>query len=219
MATIDVSAMSLSCIGDILSLQVGEQALKAKIPAGPRGAAGRDGISIRGEVGAKGDAGQAGLAGRDSMVPGPEGPVGPVGRPGATPEFSIGSVVNGESAAVIVSGTSEKPILNFVLPRGERGAPGQKGADGKNGNHEYIQLQYAGHCPRFNNDWISAHVIADGVIELPEMSEEDIGKWTHIKTFDKITVSGLVESAVHLDKTGRKFVCISYGDKAKFTCF
>jgi hypothetical protein len=219
MTTVDVSQMSLTCVGDILTLQIGEQSLKVKIPKGERGVAGRDGINIRGEKGDKGDPGLPGLPGRDSIIPGPMGPAGSIGRPGLTPEFSIGNVVSGDAPAVILGGTSEKPVLNFVLPKGDRGDRGLKGDNGKHGSHEYIQLQYCGHCPRFSNEWISAHVIADGVVELPEMTEDDIGKWVHIKTFDRVHVSGLVEDGVILDKEGRKFVVIAYAGKAKFSAF
>jgi hypothetical protein len=218
-APIDSSKVSLECIGDILTLTIGEQALKVKIPKGDRGAPGRDGVSIRGEQGLKGEPGLPGLPGRDSIVPGPQGPVGPPGQPAPLPVFSAGSVVSGEQASVVVSGSPDKPVLNFVIPRGFPGDRGPKGSDGKHGSHEYIQLYYAGHCPRFNNEWISAHVIADGVVELPEMAEEDVGKWTYIKTFDRIAVCGLVEDGVHIDKDGAKFVVISYAGKAKFSRF
>jgi len=211
--------MSLSCLGDVITLQVGESAMKVKVPKGERGVSGRDGISIRGEKGEKGD---VGLPGRDSLVPGEKGEKGEkgdTGIPGRTPEISVGSVVVGETAAVVVSGSVEKPVLNFVIPRGERGFAGLPGAKGKDGTHEYIQVHYAGHMPRFTNEWISAYVICDGIVDLPEMTEEDIGKWTHIKTFDRVCVNGLVETQSVLDKEGAKFVVMSYNGKFLFTRF
>ena len=214
-----MSEISLTCVGDVLTLEIDEKVVKCKIPKGERGAQGRDGISIRGE---KGEKGEPGLAGRDSLVPGPKGEkgdVGEMGRPGMTPEISIGTVVAGETPQVILSGTHEKPILNFVLPRGERGEKGGQGRDGKHGTHEYIQLQYAGNNPRFNNDFLASYVIADGLVELPEMNESDIGKWTHIKTFDKVTVTGLVEGGVNLDRDSARFVVIAYGNTFKFSKF
>lgn len=217
--TAEIAKMSLSCAGDILSLQVGDKVLKARIPKGERGPAGRDGISIRGD---KGEKGETGAAGRDSTVAGPKGEKGDkgdMGLPAPVPKFTIGSVVAGEQPNVVIAGTPEEPVLHFVLPRGERGLVGPRGIDGKHGNHEFIQLQYAGNCPRFSNDFLAAHVVADGVVELPEMKESDIGSWIHFKTFDKLTVTGLVEEAVHLDKAGAKFVVIGYGGKFMFTKF
>lgn len=210
---------SLTVVGDVLTLDIDGHSLKCKVPRGERGAPGRDGISIRGEPGVRGE---PGAPGRDSLVPGPKGDrgdVGPPGCPGVVPEISVGTVCAGDVPQVIVSGSVDKPVLNFVLPRGERGMPGAMGRDGKHGNHEYIQLNYAGNCPRYSSDWLATHVILDGVVELPEMTESDIGAWVHIKTFDRATVVGLVEDGVHLDKAGRKFVVISYGGKFKFTAF
>lgn len=217
--TTETPGLSLTCVGDILSLQVGEKLVKCKLPKGERGPAGRDGISIRGE---KGDKGDTGAPGRDSMVAGPKGDKGDKGDQGASapiPVLTVGSVVVGETANVVIAGPPEKPELHFVIPRGERGFVGAKGQDGKHGSHEFIQLQYAGNCPRFSNELLAAHVIADGVIELPEMKESDIGSWVHLKTFDKLTVTGIIEEAVHLDKSGAKFVVIPYNGKFMFTKF
>lgn len=211
--------MNLTCLADVLTLQVGETAMKVKIPKGDRGAPGRDGISIRGE---KGETGAVGQPGRDSMVPGEKGEKGDrgdVGQPGRTPELSVGSVIVGETASVVLSGAVEKPLLNFVIPRGERGFTGMPGAKGKDGSHEFIQLHFAGHMPRFTNEWLSAYVICDGVVDLPEMTEDDVGKWTHIKTFDQVGLNGLVEGSVGIVKDGARFVVMPYNGKHLFTRF
>ncbi len=210
---------TLACIGDVLTLELDGHSLKCKLPRGERGAPGRDGISIRGEPGLRGE---QGLPGRDSTVAGERGLTGDkgdIGQPGMTPELSIGSVVAGEQAGVILSGTVEKPVLNFILPRGDKGEAGKMGRDGKHGNHEYIQVFYAGNNPRFSNDWLASHVIMDGVTDLPEMKEADVGSWIHVKTFDRATLTGLVEDGIHLDKAGRKLVVIAYGGTFRFTCF
>lgn len=219
MSLIDAEQVSLDVAGDILTLTLGETSRKVKIPRGERGVAGRDGISIKGDTGEKGEMGRDGQPGRDSTVPGPKGEKGDCGRTGDTPLLSIGQVITGEQASVILGGTKEEPILNFVLPRGERGYAGQPGKAGKDGSHEYIQLQYMGHSPRFTNDFLSAHVLADGLIELPEMQESDVGSWTCIKTFTEVAVSGLVEEVVKITKSAKKFVVIAYGGKFKFTAF
>ena len=219
MSLIDIEKITLDVAGDVLTLTLGESSRKVKLPRGERGAPGRDGISIKGDQGEKGEMGRDGLAGRDSTVAGPTGPKGDCGRTGDMPRLSIGQVITGDQASVILGGSKEDPVLNFVLPRGERGFAGQPGRNGKDGSHEYIQLQYMGQSPRYTNDFISAHILADGLIELPEMTEADIGSWTYIKTFTEVAVSGLVEEVVRLNKSARKFVVIGYGGKFKFTAF
>lgn len=219
MSLIDVNDIALDVAGDVLTLTLGESSRKVKLPRGERGAPGRDGISIKGDQGEKGEQGRDGLAGRDSSVPGPKGDKGDAGKTGELPIITIGQVLTGEQASVILGGTREEPILNFVLPRGDRGFAGQPGKNGKDGSHEYIQLQYLGHSPRYTNDFISSHVLADGQVELPEMTEADIGSWTCIKTFTDVSVSGLVEEVVRITKGSRKFVVIAYNGKFKFSAF
>lgn len=215
-----IDAATLEVQGDVLTLTLGVRTLKAKLPRGERGAPGRDGISIKGDVGATGLTGRDGAPGRDSTVPGEKGEKGDMGRIGETPQFSIGQVVIGDQASATISGTPEKPVLNLVVPRGERGMPGRDGIKGKDGDHEYIKLHYAGSCPRFTNDFLAAHVIADGVIDLPPMKDSDVGAWTYIKTFTALTVVGLVEGGVCLEKgQGKKFVCIQYDGKYQFSAF
>ena len=217
--SLDVKDIALEVAGDVLTLQLGETSRKVKLPRGERGVAGRDGISIKGDQGEKGEMGRDGLAGRDSTVVGPTGPKGDCGKTGELPILTVGQVVTGDVASVILGGSREEPVLNFVLPRGDRGFAGQPGKNGKDGSHEYIQLAYMGHSPRYTNDFISAHVLADGQIELPEMQESDIGSWTWIKTFTEVSVTGLVEEVVRINKGAKKFVVISYGGKFKFTAF
>jgi hypothetical protein len=219
MSLIDIEKIGLDVAGDVLTLSLGEISRKVKLPRGERGAPGRDGISIKGDAGEKGEQGRDGLPGRDSSVPGPKGDKGDCGKTGELPIITIGQVVTGEQASVILGGTREEPVLNFVLPRGDRGFAGQPGKNGKDGSHEYIQLQYMGHSPRYTNDFISAHVLADGQIELPEMTEADVGSWTCIKTFTDVSVSGLVEEVVRISKSAKKFVVIAYAGKFKFTAF
>jgi hypothetical protein len=219
MSLIDIEKIGLDVAGDVLTLTLGETSRKVKLPRGERGAPGRDGISIKGDTGEKGEQGRDGLPGRDSAVPGPKGDKGDCGKTGELPIITIGQVVTGEQASVILGGTREEPVLNFVLPRGDRGFAGQPGKNGKDGSHEYIQLQYMGHSPRYTNDFISAHVLADGQIELPEMTEADVGSWTCIKTFTDVSVSGLVEEVVRISKSAKKFVVIAYAGKFKFTAF
>ncbi len=77
-----------------------------------------------------------GPAGADSQVPGPKGDsiVGPTGRdavdgkPGRDAKIALGSVVAGEEASVILREDNGVQVLDFVLPRGERGEAGATGA-------------------------------------------------------------------------------------------
>ena len=205
--------------GDVLSLTIGDKCSKVKLPK-ERGAAGRDGISIKGD---KGDRGDRGEPGRDSCVPGAKGDKGDkgdAGDRGMCPNISIGQVVCGDAPAVIVGGIPEYPVLNFVVPRGEKGERGLPGANGKNGSHESIDLFYAGHSPRFTDEWNAKYVIADGRVECPEMTTEDIGSWFVVKSFTAISVFGLAEDAVHLGQgEAGKFVVIEFGGKYRFTRF
>jgi hypothetical protein len=211
---------NLSVLGDVLELVIGDKSAKVKIPKGERGPAGRDGISIRGEKGEKGEKGEAG---RDSTVAGPtgeKGEKGDCGDRGITPQISVGTVVAGESPAVIMSGTPEKPIFNFVIPRGERGMAGPRGLDGKHGNHEYIDILCMGNSPRFTDEMCGKYVIMDGIVEMPEMTESDIGRWVHVKTFMDLSISGLVEEPITLRKgESAKLVVIGYGSGFKFSRF
>lgn len=57
-------------------------------------------------------------------VPGPQGPPGADGQ---SPVFSIGTVAQGTTAQVTMTGTNLLPVLNFVLPQGNPGNPGTPG--------------------------------------------------------------------------------------------
>ena len=78
--------------------------------------------------GVKGDPGPAGPKGDP-------GPAGPKGDPGPV-SVTVGTTTTtdaGTSANVTNSGTSENVILDFSIPRGERGVPGPEGPKGDPG--------------------------------------------------------------------------------------
>ena len=52
---------------------------------------------------------------------------GPKGDTGATPSFSIGTVQAGALPDVYLSGTTDNPVLNFVLEKGDKGDTGSSG--------------------------------------------------------------------------------------------
>ena len=95
----------------------------------------------KGAKGDKGDKGDTGPAG----PPGPQGPAGgdgvdgingidgQDGADGITPVLSIGTVVEGETASATLTGTTEQPVINLVLPRGPKGDVGEQGIQGPQG--------------------------------------------------------------------------------------
>ena len=83
----------------------------------------------------KGDTGSQGPQGE----PGEQGPKGDTGTAATV---TVGAVTTGEpgtDAAVMNAGTSAAAVLNFVIPRGEKGETGAKGDTGATGE--------AGHTP------------------------------------------------------------------------
>ena len=52
---------------------------------------------------------------------------------GVTPVLSIGSVVEGETASATLTGTTEQPVINLVLPKGPKGDKGDSGSQGVQG--------------------------------------------------------------------------------------
>lgn len=67
---------------------------------------------------------------------GPQGPQGAQGVQGPSGTVSIGTVTTGpagSAAAVTNSGTTENAVLNFTIPRGDKGEDGAKGEQGPQG--------------------------------------------------------------------------------------
>lgn len=85
------------------------------------GTKGEQGVQgIPGEAGAKGDTGEKGADGAK-------------GDPGKAATITIGSVTSGAQASVENAGTANAAVLNFVLPKGEKGDTGLQGATGEAG--------------------------------------------------------------------------------------
>ena len=66
-----------------------------------------------------------------------KGKDGANGADGVTPQIEIGDVTNGNTASASISGTTEKPLLNLTLPKGdkdEKGDKGEQGIQGEQGN-------------------------------------------------------------------------------------
>lgn len=76
--------------------------------------------------GAKGDRGEQGPQGVQG-VQGPQGIQGTQGIPGEAATVQVGTVTTGEEgtpASVTNTGTSNAAVLNFTIPKGEKGEPG-----------------------------------------------------------------------------------------------
>lgn len=87
------------------------------------------GGNVMGPPGQKGEPGKPGQKGDP-------GEPGAPGRPGAAATVSIGTTTTGEAgteASVTNSGDSQNAVLNFTIPRGEKGEPGEPGAKGEPG--------------------------------------------------------------------------------------
>lgn len=62
---------------------------------------------------------------------GPDGPQGNPGPTGLTPSIRVGSVTTGEPGTdviITITGTPEVPIVNFTIPKGAKGDPGESGS-------------------------------------------------------------------------------------------
>ena len=67
---------------------------------------------------------------------GDKGDIGENGKDGITPTLSIGTINTGNAgtnANITMGGTAPNYILNFTIPRGDKGDVGENGKDGSNG--------------------------------------------------------------------------------------
>lgn len=88
----------------------------------------------KGDPGAKGEKGDKGA----------DGSPGAQGEPGTAATISVGIVSTGEpgtQASVTNAGTDSTAVLNFVIPRGEKGETGAKGDSGATGEAGYTPVK------------------------------------------------------------------------------
>ena len=83
----------------------------------------------KGDTGAKGDTGERGPQG----LQGPKGNDGAVGTAATIRVGTVSTGSAGSAASVTNSGTSSEVILNFVIPKGDKGDQGQQGEQGLQG--------------------------------------------------------------------------------------
>ena len=85
--------------------------------------------------GAKGDKGEKGETGADGVAgaKGDKGDKGEKGADGVTPTFTIGTITTGaagSTATVTITGTAPNYVLNFTIPKGDKGDTGEAGSGG-----------------------------------------------------------------------------------------
>lgn len=103
----------------------------------------------------------------EHAVQGPQGEPGPQGNPGKDGTdgpanvLSIGSVTKGENAEVSITGEAPAQVLNFVLPKGDRGPQGDPGPQGEPGR-DGISFNYMGSWTENNDYHVNDVVKSDG---------------------------------------------------------
>ena len=76
------------------------------------------------------DAGQSKFVDTGAQIKGPQGDPGPKGDPGAAATVTVGTTQTGEAgseATVQNAGTTSAAVLNFTIPKGEKGDAGAAG--------------------------------------------------------------------------------------------
>ena len=85
--------------------------------------------ALKGAKGDKGDKGDTGANG----AKGDKGDKGETGADGVTPTFTVGTVSTGaagSTATVTITGTAPNYVLNFTIPKGDKGDTGEAGSGG-----------------------------------------------------------------------------------------
>lgn len=102
-------------------------------PTGPTGPIGVDGLP--GPIGVMGPTGPTGST----------GPTGPKGEIGLSPTITIGDIIttdSNSSASITDTGSGNKHIFNFIIPRGNTGLSGPQGPTGPAGTSVTILGSY-----------------------------------------------------------------------------
>jgi hypothetical protein len=217
--------MTLELNGRVLALTSSDGSIsKVLLPQGDRGLQGRDGMSIRGETGEAGPKGDPGRDGRDSTVPGPQGEKGEMGSIGKLVPMRVGKVIVGDEPSASIyrvgDGNDVYDVVDFVIPRGQQGHVGRAGKDGQNGSHEFVQFMSVGNNPIWSEEFLGFHLVADGILNLPEFTLKDAGSWVRIKTFDMLVINGAMDPQFVINKgESVKLVVVPYQGKFIMTRF
>ncbi len=111
--------------------------------------------------GAKGDTGAAGTNGAkgDKGDKGEKGDTGAKGADGVTPTFEVGTVSTGaagSTATVTITGTAPNYVLNFTIPKGDKGDTGEAGSGGNVDLTGYAKLAGATFTGNISSPIVSA---------------------------------------------------------------
>ena len=135
--------------------------------------------------GAKGDKGDKGDTGADGAKgdKGDTGAKGEKGADGVTPTFTIGTITTGEAgstATVTITGTAPNYVLNFTIPKGDKGDTGEAGSGGDVDLTGYAELTGA----TFTGNISSPIVAATRYFVTPTLvGEGDDSKYFHRVVF------------------------------------
>ena len=135
--------------------------------------------------GAKGDTGAAGTDGAkgDKGDKGEKGDTGAKGADGQTPTFTVGTVSTGaagSTATVTITGTAPNYVLNFTIPKGDKGDVGEAGSGGNVDLTGYAKLTGA----TFTGHITSPIVSATKYFETPTLvGEGDDSTYYHRVVF------------------------------------
>ena len=135
--------------------------------------------------GAKGDKGEKGETGADGVAgaKGDKGDRGEKGADGVTPTFTIGTITTGaagSTATVTITGTAPNYVLNFTIPKGDKGDTGEAGSGGDVDLTGYAKLAGA----TFTGKISSPIVSATRYFETPTLvGEGDDSKYYHRVVF------------------------------------
>ena len=111
--------------------------------------------------GAKGDKGEKGETGADGVAgaKGDKGDRGEKGADGVTPTFTIGTITTGaagSTATVTITGTAPNYVLNFTIPKGDKGDTGEAGSGGDVDLTGYAKLTGATFTGHISSPIVSA---------------------------------------------------------------
>lgn len=145
--------------------------------------------NLKGENGETGPQGPPGPEGEPGPA-GPQGEPGEKGEPGQAATVTVGTVETvepGVSASVENSGSTSAAVLNFKIPRGEKGADGAKGEPGQNVPATSNDL---GGIKAWNTDGTYKGVPVEidpktsftyAALNVPQMTDSDTGYTQEVK--------------------------------------
>ena len=138
--------------------------------------------ALKGAKGDKGDKGDTGAKGEKGDT-GAKGDAGAKGADGVTPTFEVGTVSTGaagSTATVTITGTAPNYVLNFTIPKGDKGDTGEAGSGGNVDLTGYAKLTGA----TFTGNISSPIVAATKYFVTPTLvGEGDDSKYFHRVVF------------------------------------